>query len=189
MLPHITNSDAGRNLYDPVHGALFECYLTVPDALQATYKKDELLVSEHILKMSGLDALDRAPGTDVQKFMGTDRTFVKPVLDNTHAEISMTLSLNLRNVTDNYIYKLFRAWARLGYDISNGMRHLKKDYVASWMRIAQANRDGSIWREIVFKDVMCNGDLSGMGDVDYTDGAAKELEVKFVSDWWTETIA
>ena len=189
MLPHITNSDAGRNLYDPVHGALFECYLTVPEALQATYKKDELLITEHILSISGIDALDRAPGTGQQKFMGTDRSFINPVLDSTKADLTMKLSLNLRNVTDNYIYKLFRAWARLGYDISNGMRHLKKDYVASWMRIAQANRDGSIWREIIFKDVMCNEGPGGMGDLDYTSNEAKELEVKFVSDWWTETIA
>ena len=133
--------------------------------------------------------MNRAPGVSQQKFMGTDRSYINPKLDNTYAEITVKLSLNLRNELDNFIYKLFRAWAALGYDIASGKRRLKKDYCAEWLKISVANREGDIYQEIVFKDVMLNGALDGIGDLDYTSDDAIELKVKFVSDWWEEKTA
>jgi hypothetical protein len=122
-----------------------------------------------------------------QKFMGTTRTFIKPALDNTSAEISVDLSLNLRNGVDNYIYKLFKAWARLGYNINTGERSLKKDYCADWLKVSIANQAGDIYREIVFKDVMLSGPIEGMGEYDYGTADPKQITVKFKSDWWKET--
>ena len=189
MLPHITNSAAGVNRWDPVVNNCFEVYFTVPDAIRAQFGKDEMLLTEHVLSVSGLDALGKAPGTETQKFMGTDRSYIKPKLDSTRAEIEVNLSLNLRNVTDNYIYKLFRAWARLGYDIATGERHLKEDYVADWMKISRANVNGSVYQEVLFKDVIINGDVTGLNELNYDGGEAQTLNVKFVSDWWDETLA
>ena len=119
-LPHIKNSQAGVNLYDPVNKSIFEVYFTLPEAIRAEFGKDEVLISEHVQKISGLDALYKAPEADVQKFMGTSRSYLKPTVGDTHADLEVEFSLNLRNGTDNYILKLFRAWAALGYDISSG---------------------------------------------------------------------
>lgn len=188
-LPHIKNSEAGINLYDPVHKSIFEVYFTLPDALRAEFANDEMLLTQHVLTVSGLDALYRAPETDVQKFMGTDRTFIKPTIGETSAKLEVEFSLNLRNGTDNYILKLFRAWAALGYDIATGKRSLKKDYCAQWLKVAVANREGDIFQEIVFKDVMINGALEYDGGLDYTADDALVLKVKFVSDWWDEKTA
>lgn len=189
-LPHIQNSEAGRNKFDPVHNAIFEVRFTVPSGIQSEYSKDELLLTEHVLKVSGLDALNRTAGTGTQKFMGTDRSYVNPHLESTRAEISIDFTLNLRDETDNYIYKLFRAWAALNYDISTGTRVLKKDYCADWMEVVVANRVGDIHHDIIFKDVMINGNLEGyIGEMDYTSDEAQQLTVKFVSDWWQETMA
>jgi len=55
MLPHITNSEAGRNKYDPAHKAIFEVYFTLPEALRAEFAQDEALLTEHVTKISGLD--------------------------------------------------------------------------------------------------------------------------------------
>lgn len=188
-LPHLRNSAAGRNRWDPVHSSIFELRFTVPEALKADYGKDEVLLTEHVTEVNGLNGLNRAPATDVQKFMGTDRTYIKPTLDNTHAEITVKFTLNLRDDTDNFIYKLFRAWAALGYDINTGARSLKREYCADWMNLAIANRRGDIYHEIIFKDVMINGDLEYIDTYNYTAGEAAELEVKFISDWWQETMA
>ena len=58
------------------------------------------------------------------------------------------------------------------------------------MKISIANQAGDIYREIVFKDVMMNGDISGsQEDLDYESADALELTVKFKSDWWKETMA
>lgn len=188
-LPHITNSQAGRNLWDPVHSSIFEVYFTLPEGIRAKFGKDEMLLTEHVLSISGLEALQKAPGVGQQKFMGTDRSFVNPKNDNTHAEITVKFTLNLRDETDNYIYKLFREWASLSYNLATGERHLKKDYVADWLKVSIANRAGDIFHEVIFKDVMINGDLgSGISELNYDTNDPVELEVKFVSDWWTETM-
>jgi hypothetical protein len=188
-LPHIKNSQAGVNRFDPVHNSIFEVYFTLPEPLRNEFQKDEMILTEHVLKIDGLQALYRAPGTESQKFMGTDRSFIKPMVDSTRAELTVDFTLNLRNGTDNYILKLFRAWAALGYDIKTGKRTLKKDYCADWLKVSIANREGDIYQEIVFKDVMINGDLQHEGSLDYSGGDALQLTVAFVSDWWEEVVA
>jgi hypothetical protein len=189
-LPHIKNSVAGVNLYDPVHKSIFEVYFTLPDALRGEFDHDdEILMTQHVLNVSGLDALYRAPETDVQKFMGTDRSYIKPTIGETSAKIEVEFSLNLRNGTDNYLLKLFRAWAALGYDISTGRRSLKKDYTAAWLKVSIANRQGDIYQEVVFKNVMIDGALEYDGGLDYSADDALQLKVKFKSDWWDEKLA
>ena len=188
-LPHIKNSQAGVNLYDPVHKSIFEVYFTLPASLSNEFGKDELVLTEHVMNIGGLDALYRAPEVDSQKFMGTDRSFIKPTIGETKANLEVEFSLNLRNGTDNYILKLFRAWAALGYDIASGKRSLKKDYCAQWLKVSVANREGDIYQEVVFKDVMLAGNLEMDGGLDYTVDDALTLKVKFVSDWWDEKVA
>lgn len=185
-LPHITNSEAGRNLYDPSHNCIFEVYFTLPAAIRSEFGQDEALITEHITKVSGLANLDKGPSIINQKFMGTTRTYVAPKLDNTSAEIKIDFTLNMRNGTDNYIYKIFKAWKNLNYDLETGTIVTKKDYVADWLRIVVANRAGDIVREIVFKDVMLKENLDGMDELDYSNNEAQTLTITFVSDWWKE---
>lgn len=188
-LPHLRNSQAGVNKYDPVHSDIFEVYFSIPEAIRDNFGDDEFLLTEHALKVTGLGALGRHPGTGSQKFMGTDRSYINPKPDSTRAEIEMDFTLNLRNDTDNYIYKLFRAWAALGYDMNTGARALKREYCADWLKVSVANRAGDIFHEVVFKDVMMNGDIGGWDEMNYETTEAAQLNVKFVSDWWDETMA
>lgn len=186
-LPHIKNSQAGVNRMDPVHNNIYEVYFTLPEPLRAHFAADEQLITEHVLKVSGLDQLHNAPGTATQKFMGTDRSYIVSKMDSTRIEFSIDFSLNLRNGTDNYIYRLFKAWARLGYDLSTGERHMKTDYCADWLKISIANKRGDIYHQITFKDVMINGGIEGLSDLDYESGEAQQCTVKFVSDWWDDS--
>lgn len=188
-LPHIRNSQAGVNLYDPAHNCIFEVYFVLPEALRAKFASDEALLTEHVTKVSGLDQLHNAPGTGTQKFMGTDRSYINPKMDSTRIEFSIDFTLNLRNGTDNYIYKLLKAWTRLGYNLATGERHIKKDYCSNWLRIAIANRAGDVYQDVVFKDVMMNGGLDGFSDLDYESTEPIQITAKFVSDWWDDVDA
>ena len=189
-LPHIQNSEAGRNLYDPYHNSIFYVYFTLPEALRDEFGQDEALISEHVKTVSGLDALDKGPDTGKQTFMGTTRTFVNPKMDTTSAEdITIVFTLNLRNGVDNYIYKLFKAWKNLNYNLETGAINLKKDYVANWLKIEIANRAGDVIRQIVFKDVMMKGGVDGLGELNYENSEALELTVHFASDWWKDIVA
>lgn len=188
-LPHVQNSTAGRgpNFYEPVNKCIFQVSFTVPEGISNDFGKDVSLLQEHVLKISGLDALYKTPEADVQKFMGVSRSYIKPTVGDTHADFEIEFSLNLRDTTDNYILKLFRAWAALGYDLSTGKRSLKRDYVANYMVVSIANRNGDVFQEITFKDVMLNGPLSGgLSELDYTSDDMVTLTVKFRSDWWQE---
>lgn len=189
-LPHLENSQAGRNRWDPVHNSIFEVRFTLPEALQAQFGGQEELMTEHVLKISGLDALNRAPGTSTQKFMGTERSYINPKLDNTRAELKIDFTLNLRDDTDNYIYKILRAWAALGYDVNSGSRSLKREYCADWLKVTVANRNGDIFHEVIFKDVMVAGNLDGyFSDMDYESTEAQTISLSLVSDWWMEKMA
>lgn len=188
-LPHLINSEAGRNKYDPAHKAMFEVTFTLPDAIRADFAQDEAIITEHVLSISGLDNLYAGVEADAQKFMGTSRSYLKPTIGDTFVEPSVKFSLNLRNGTDLYIYKLFKAWQKLGYDISTGERHLKSDYCADWMRLRVSNRVGDVYHDVIMKDVMLVGPVTPSADYDYTSDDALELEVKFRSDWWDEVNA
>lgn len=185
-LPHITNSAAGVNKYDIVTKNIFEVYFTLPRGLEGKFGDDVPLLTQHVTKISGLDALDKAPTTVVQKFMGTDRSYIQPKLDSTRAEITVEFTLNLRDKTDNYIYKVFKAWKNLGYNIATGERNLKADYIAEFLKILVGNPAGDVYREIVFKNVMIGDSIGGMGEYDYESADPVAIEVKFVSDWWDE---
>lgn len=188
-LPHIVNSKAGVNRWDPMHNCMFEVYFTVPAPLATEFGADEALLTEQVQKISGLDNIDAAPEVVTQKFMGTTRSYLKPKLGDTSLEFEIDLALNLRNGNDNFVYKLFKAWNKLGYDITTGATTLKNDYVADWIKVSIANRANDIIREIVLKDVMLTGVSGATGEFNYDGGDPMQLTVKFKTDWWKETIA
>ena len=181
-LPHIQNSEAGRNYYEPYFSSLFEAYFTVPAALQAKYGKDVELLSEQVTKVSGLDGLDRTPETVQQNFHGSTRTYLQPHLSDTSFEITVTLNLNLRNEIDNYVYNLFKAWNKLNYNMDTGETTFKSEYLAEFFSVAIANRKGDIIRDIIFKDVML-AKITPPSDLDYTANDAQTIDITFKSDW------
>lgn len=187
MLPHIQNSLAGRDRLDPAYKNIYEVYFTLPDALREKFGQDEALITEHVTEISGLNALDKEPGKGQQKFMGTTRTYLNARIDDTSAEITVKFTLNLRNGVDNYIYKLFKAWGKLNYDITTGEKSLKKDYTADWLRIVVGNRAGEIYRDITFKDVIMFDPIEMTDTYSYDSDDICDLTVKFASDWWDES--
>ena len=187
MLPHISNSQAGVNRMDPVYNNLFEVTFTIPEALQADFGADVAIITEQIQSIDGLGTLDKGVATGEQKFMGTSRSYLQSKPDGTHHDITVKLALNLREGTDNFIYKLFKAWNRLSYDLTTGETVLKKDYCSDWIKVRIANRAGDVYREIIYKDVMLYEGLNFQSTLDYTNNEVAELEVKFRSDWALET--
>ena len=186
-LPHIKNVKAGMNRWDPMHQSIFEIGFTVPKNLaDKGFTGDELeILSQQVVSVTGLEALQKVAGVNSQKFLGVDVSFLNPTLESTTAEFSIVFNLNLRNVTDAYVLRLFKEWGRLSYDIGNGNRSLKEDYVCETMHISEANRNGVVWREVIFKDVFITN-LAGLEGLDYTNSEARQLTVTFRADYWEE---
>lgn len=187
-LPHVRNVQAAMNNWDPNHQAIFEVYFTLPPVLSAEFKQDEALLTEQVVSVSGLDVLQKTAQAGSQKFFGVDASYSNPALDQTFAEVTVVFNLNLRNVTDNFVLKIFKAWSQLTYEIATGNRALMRDYMFDAMRIAEANRDGSIWRDFVFHRGF-PVEISGLESLEYTNNEARKLTVKFRADWWEENVA
>ena len=106
-LPHITNTTAGNNHWDPMHQAIFEVYFSLPEAIAGEFKEDEMLLTECVTQVSGLDVLQKTVEAGSQKFLGVDVSYLNPTLDSTTAEITIDLNLNLRNSKDAIVLKIF----------------------------------------------------------------------------------
>lgn len=187
-LPHIKNIASGINKYDPVHKAIYEVYISLPEALDQTFKEDGVLLTQQVTTVSGLDALQKTTAAGEQKFYGVTVSYLNPTLDTTAADITMVFNLNLRDETDNFVLKVFKSWANLSYDLSDGSRGIKKDYISDNVRIAEANRNGEIWRSYIFHHVMLTG-VTGLDDLDYTSNDARQLTCTFRADFWDEDLA
>lgn len=183
-LPHIKNSKAGINRQEPVFDNLFEVYFSIPEALtKAGYGGEDVTVlTEQVQNVGGLNTLTKSPEKKEQTFMGTTRTYLGSKLDTTSHTISLELALNMRNGTDNYIFKLFREWNALAYDIRTGTRSLKNDHVADFLRVVQFNRNGDIFRDITYHDIQLTK-LEAGDSFDYGSGELQKLSIEFVSDW------
>ena len=187
-LPHVRNIKSGVNRWDPNHSAVFEVYFTLPAAIQGQFAEDEAILTEQVTDVSGLDQLQKNTPVGKQRFMNVDVSHSSPVIDETRATITIVFNLNLRNVTDNFVLKVLMAWKNLNYNLADGTRTLKNTYVADNLRIAEANRDGTIWRSYVFHDVIL-GDITGLDTLNYDDNEARKITAVFISDFWDDDIA
>ena len=187
-LPHINNITAGHDLWDPVHQANFEVYFTLPSPLQSEFSAEGTILTEQVVSVSGLDALNKTTGQGSQKFMGVDVSFQNPAMENTYCEFTIVFNLNLRNATDNWVHKLFRQWENMNYNLQNGTRTLKKFYTSDSVRIAEANRNGDIWRSYIFHHVMLTG-VTGLEDLDYMSNDARQLTCTFRCDYWEDELS
>lgn len=187
-LPHLTNIQSGINKWDPSHGSVYEVYFTLPDAIRAEFSEDEIILTEQVTDVSGLDQLIKTTPVNSQKFMGVDVSHHGPVMDNTYADITINLNLNLRNKIDNFVLKVFRAWENLNYNLADGTRTLLADYSADAMRIAVANRAGDVVRSIVFNRVLLSG-ISNIDTLDYSSNDPQKLQVTLRCDYWDDAMA
>jgi hypothetical protein len=186
-LPHLRSTQVGNEKQDPMYQAIFEVYFELPTAIADFFKEDSVYLTQQVTAVQGLDVLQKTVEAGSQKFLGVDISFLNPTLDSTYAEITIDLNLNIRKVTDAWVLKVFKAWEKIGYDMSDGTRTLKEDYCTAKVRIAEANRDGSIWRSVLFHDVLLTG-VTGADSLEYTNNEARKLQIKFRSDYWDEEL-
>ena len=189
FIPHITAIRSGQSKWDPVHKSIFEVVIDFPGVLSSIVSNDEISwLTQQVTTVQGLDALNKTTGVSTQKFLGVDVSYLNPVMDNTYADITINFNLNLRNYTDNFVLRLFRIWGSLNYDLADGSRAVKSDYASATIRVAEANRNGDVWRSYQFNQVMLTG-LSGLDDLDYSSNDARQLTCTFRSDFWYDTMA
>ena len=146
------------------------------------------ILSSQIISIDGLDNLQKQIQTYKKKHLGIEVTFVKPFVESTGIEFTISFNLNLRKISDNYVFKLFKEWLDTIYNLATGMQTLKFQYMAENMTIFQANRDGTIWRQIDLKNVFITN-IGGLNNLDYSSSEPQNLNVTFFAEYWDEHIA
>lgn len=187
-LPHVRNIQTAVNRWDPNHSAVFEVYFTLPDAIRSEFAETETILTEQVKTVTGLDALQKSTAVGTQRFMGVNVSHHAPTMEDTRATITIEFNLNLRDVTDNFVLKAFMAWKNLNYNLADGTRTLKSEYVADTLRIAEANRNGVIWRSYCFNDVLLDS-ITGIDGLSYDDNEPRAISVVFIADSWSDDMA
>jgi hypothetical protein len=186
-LPRVRGIQAAVGKHDPMHNSLFEVSIVAPDMLKAAYSDGySMYISQAVKTVGGLDALQKTTTAGSQRFLGADVSFLNPVLDQTYAEITIEFNLNLTDSHESKVFNFFKAWQYYAnYDLRNGLRSLKADYLSDEISISEANRDGTIWRAYKFYNVMLTG-VTGLDSLDYTSNEPRSLQVTFRADYWDE---
>lgn len=187
--PHITHIVPGYSRWDPVHSSIFEIQFKLPFVMQGEYDyKDMSILSKQIISVDGLDGMQKTVGMYKLKYLGVDVGFFNPNIDDSSLDFTINFNLNFRNISDNYVYKIFKEWFSLLYTNATGVRAFKDFCCAESMTILQANRDGTIWRQVVLHNVFVTS-IAGMNTLDYNNSDPVILNVGFHADYWDETIA
>ena len=188
-LPHITNVKAGMERWDPMHESIFQISFTVPYVLQGEYNQEELLtLSQQVVSVSGLDNIQKPLQMYKMKYLGVDVAFFVPTLEDSSIDFTVEFNLNIRDISDAYVFKLFKQWLRLIHNMSTGVVPLIAQARADSMTILEANRDGTVWRQVVFKNIVIT-QITGLDKLDYTSSEIRKLNVTFHADYWDETTA
>ena len=187
-LPHVRNIQVAVNRQDPNHSAVFEVYFTLPDSIRGQFAEDEAILTEQVVSVTGLDALQKSTNVGTQRFMGVNVSHHAPTMEDTRITLTIEFNLNLRDVTDNWVLKAFIAWKNLNYNLADGTRTLKRDYVADTLRVAEANRDGTIWRSWVLHDILLES-ITGIDSLNYDDNEPRKITCVFIADSWSDDIA
>lgn len=183
-LSHFRNSHAAVNKWEVVNPAFFEVTLLPPTLDGGQDDKTTQLLLEHVISISGLDGVNPAMGTVIQKYKQADRVYLG-VPETTHLELAMTFSLNLNDAHENYIYTTLRKWYNKSFNPATGAYGLKKEYCGS-MVITEHDRDGSIWRKITCINVI-PGQPTGLNEKNINNGnQAAEISITFNADCWDD---
>lgn len=178
-LPHYRNSQAAINHWEPVYNAMFELTLFSPTELSP-------ILIEHVKSISGLDDLNPSVTTTEQKYKQATRSYAG-FPEKTTLDLTVVFTMNLDDSNENYVYTSLRRWRNKIWDPLTGASGMKKDYCGSGV-IVQFNRDGSVYRKIILKDVFPTGNLTGMGELSYENSEAAEITLNLRSDYWDEQL-
>lgn len=183
---HYRYSDAATKMWEVVSPALFEVYLKFPDILNESDTDD--LMFQHVRSVSGLDGVTPTIGNIVQKYKFAERHYAAAGPDKTSLELTITYTLNLNDVHQNYIYNMLRRWYDLVYNPQNGQTLTKKQYAeGSILNIYEHDRDGSVWRHIRCFDFFPSTPPTGLNEDNYDSmGDAKTVSITFIVDDWVE---
>lgn len=180
--PHITNSTAGVNKYEPVVASNFNAHFVLMGNLKKALG-DYTWLREYVKSVTGL-FIEYAGNT----IEGGYKT-VKFRYDSNEKQTFYDVEVGFFNFLDNesrmLVYNALVKWSRFKYNPLTGEKTLKKDYADAALVVEKFNRDGTIYWRRMGHHIFPMNDLPDM-PADYTAHDMQELSVTFNADYVTD---
>ena len=177
--PHVTNSTAGVNRYEPVVASNFNCHFVLMGKLKERLG-DYTWLREYVKAVNGL--FIEYTGNTIEGGFKT----VKFRYDSNEKQTYFDVEIQFFNFLDNeskmFVYNALVNWSRFKYNMLTGEKTLKKDYADAAIVCERYNRDGTIYWRRMAHNVFPMNDFPDM-PADYQAHDMTELAVTFNSDY------
>jgi len=146
VFPHLTNSTAAVNKYEPVVASNFNAHFVLMGRLKSKLG-DYSFLREYIKSVTGL-FVEKAGGTIEAGYKTTKFRY-----DSNEKETFYDVEVQFFNFLDNeskmFVYNSLVAWSRFKHNPLTGEKTLKQDYSDAAIIVEKYNRDGTIyWRRM-----------------------------------------
>lgn len=179
LFPHVTNSTAAVNKYEPAVGSNFNAHFVLMGKLKEKLG-DYTFLREYVKSVAGL-FVEKAGNTIEGGFKTTKFRY-----DSNEKETFYDVEISFFNFLDNdsrlLVYNALVAFSRFKHNPLTGEKSLKKDYADAQLVVEKYNRDGSVYWRRMGHHLFPMSDLPDQ-IADYTAHDMTELTVTFNVDY------
>lgn len=177
--PHVTQSTAAVNKYEPVVPSNFNAQFVLMGKLKERLG-DYSFLREYVKNVSGLFV--EYAGNTIEGGYKTTKFRYDSNDKQTYYDISVSFFNFLDNDSKMFVYNSLVAWSRVKYNPLTGEKTLKDVYANACIVVEKYNRDGTVYWRRMAHNVFPMNDFDDQNN-DYTQHDMSDLTVQFNADY------
>lgn len=177
--PHVTQSTAAVNKYEPVVPSNFNAQFVLMGKLKEKLG-DYSFLREYVKNVSGLFV--EYAGNTIEGGYKTTKFRYDSNDKQTYYDISVSFFNFLDNDSKMFVYNSLVAWSRVKYNPLTGEKTLKDVYANACIVVEKYNRDGTVYWRRMAHNVFPMNDFDDQNN-DYTQHDMSDLTVQFNADY------
>lgn len=177
--PHVTQSTAAVNKYEPVVPSNFNAQFVLMGKLKERLG-DYSFLREYVKNVSGLFV--EYAGNTIEGGYKTTKFRYDSNDKQTYYDISVSFFNFLDNDSKMFVYNSLVAWSRVKYNPMTGEKTLKDVYANACIVVEKYNRDGTVYWRRMAHNVFPMNDFDDQNN-DYTQHDMSDLTVQFNADY------
>lgn len=177
--PHVTQSTAAVNKYEPVVPSNFNAQFVLMGKLKERLG-DYSFLREYVKNVSGLFV--EYAGNTIEGGYKTTKFRYDSNDKQTYYDINVSFFNFLDNDSKMFVYNSLVAWSRVKYNPLTGEKTLKDVYANACIVVEKYNRDGTVYWRRMAHNVFPMNDFDDQNN-DYTQHDMSDLTVQFNADY------
>lgn len=177
--PHVTQSTAAVNKYEPVVASNFNCQFVLMGRLKEKLG-DYSFLREYVKNVSGL--FIEYAGNTIEGGYKTTKFRYDSNDKQTYYDITVSFFNFLDNESKQFVYNSLVAWSRVKYNPMTGEKTLKNVYADACIVVEKYNRDGTVYWRRMAHNVFPMNDFDDQNN-DYTSHDMQDLTIQFNADY------